>query len=74
MATYNGNLPVIFPWRVTLTKEQAQTGAVFLIEHGSSFAITMDQPYTLWLSEESYRFLVVEKGGFDGAAETRTGR
>lgn len=58
MSTYKGTLPEVFPYYVTLDKNQALTGVVFLINHGSSFAVTMDRPVTLWLSEESHSFLM----------------
>ena len=56
--SYLQRLPEVFPYKVQLTKEQALTGVVFLLSHGSSFAVTMDKPVTLWLSEESHRYLM----------------
>lgn len=52
-STYNATLPQVFHDSVTLNKDDVAFWTQFLIENGSSFAVTVDRPYTLWLSKVS---------------------
>lgn len=54
MSKYQQVLPEVFStWMHLGTKEEASTIVEWLLEAGTSFAITHDRPYTLWLSAAS---------------------
>lgn len=58
MSAYQQVLPEVFPLSVTVDKDRAKQFVAELLEAGTSFAVTMDRPYTIHLSEASYQALL----------------
>lgn len=55
---YTVSLSGPFRTSVILNKEDVAFWTQFLIENESSFAVTVDTPYTLWLSDESWKAMM----------------
>lgn len=54
VSTYRQELPKVFPSTLPMeTKEEAAEIVSWLLDAGTSFAVTMDRPYSLWLSAAS---------------------
>lgn len=59
-STYQSALPAVFPYGMTVNPLKAVRVAAFLIERGSSFAVTMDEPVSIWLSDNSLHLMITE--------------
>lgn len=70
-STYTNSLPEVFPHSIVITnKADLWRIVTMLSDRESSFAVTVDKPFTLWMSEASYNHLmnsaVEEKGKKNG--------
>lgn len=55
---YDRTLLEVFHNTIVLNKEDVAFWTQFLIENESSFAVTVDRPYTLWLSKASFEAVI----------------
>lgn len=65
-SVYGHVLPEVFPYVITLTNKAELWRLVnILIDRESSFSVTVDKPFTLWMSEASYQHIMsaAEKEG-----------
>ena len=58
MSTYDTHLSEVFDQVIQLDKATAKKVVSYLMEQGTSFAVTQDKPYRIWLSKVSAKLLV----------------